>query len=216
MRLTGILTLMLSCGGALLAQKWEVGGAAGYGVARSITVSNATTSAKAGFSDGVTFGAVLGQQLYRNFTGEARYTYRQGDLKLSGNGQEPRLGAESHALHYDLLVHATKEDVAVRPFAAVGTGIKIYHGSGNEPVFQPLNTLAVLTRTQQVKPLISAGGGVKFAMSSHAQLRVDFRDYMTPVPEKLFATRANSRLNGWFHDFVFMVGISYTFHEPRY
>jgi hypothetical protein len=216
LRIAGTFIFIVSCCLTAGAQTWEVGGAGGLGVPRTLTVSNGTSSAQAGFTNGFSFGAVLGQQLYNHFSGEARYTYRSGDMKLSGNGQEPRLGAEGHAMHYDLLVNATKPGSAVRPFVAVGAGVEVFHGTSAPPVFQPLNNLAVLTQTTQVKPLVSAGGGIKFAMGHHAILRLDFRDYVTPVPEKLFATRANSRLNGWMHDLVFLVGISYAFHEPGY
>src|SRR5437764_6632604 len=108
LRTTRTLIFIVSTGCLAMAQTWEIGGAGGIGAPRSLTVSNANSSANAGFTNGVAFGAVLSQRLYSHFAGEARYTYRGGDMKLSGNGQESRLGAEAHAMHYDLLIVATK------------------------------------------------------------------------------------------------------------
>jgi len=215
-RIAGTLVFTLSFCCAGFAQSWEIGGAGGFSAPRSLDVSNGNANGKASFTNGVTFGAVLGQRLYNRFSGEARYTYRAGDLKLTGNGQEAKLGGDAHVMHYDLLIHATKPEAVVRPYAAVGGGAEIFRGTSAPPVFQPLNNLAVLTQTWQAEPLISLGGGVKFALGQRAIFRLDFRDYATPVPDKLFAARAGSKLNGWMHDFVFLVGISYAFRVAPY
>ena len=45
----------------------------------------------------------------------------------------------------------------------------------------------ILTHANQTVPLISAGGGLKFRVAKHAQVRIDFRDYMTPLPDQLLA-----------------------------
>ena len=216
MRITGTLVFGILFGCAGYGQTWEVGAAGGFGFPQTRAVSNGSGSVQAGFTNGLTFGGVASQRLYEHFTGEARYTYRAGDMKLSGNGQEPRLGAESHTMNYDLLLVAAKADSAARPFLAAGAGARFYRGTANPPVFQPLNTFAVLTRTTEWKPVISVGGGVKFRLSRRAVFRLDFRDYATPVPEKLFATRSTSNLNGWLHDLVFTAGIGVTFHEAGY
>ena len=214
---TGTLVFGLLCAGAAYGQTWEIGGVAGFGTVPSRTATNtAGASAQAGFVNGLTFGAGLSQRLYEHVTGEVRYMYRAADLKLSGNGQEPRLGAESHSMFYDLLLLGGKSGASVRPFVAAGAGARFYRATENPPIFQPLNTIAVLTRTTEWDPMISLGGGVKFKLSRRALFRLDFRDYLTPVPEKLFATRSTSQLKGWFHDLVFTGGISYTFHEPGY
>jgi hypothetical protein len=215
MRIAGTLLFSITCCLSGYAQTWEVGGAGGLGVTRNLTVSNPTTSADVGIKNGVAFSALLSQRLYRHFAGEGRYTFQVGELRLKGNGQEPTLNAESHAMHYDLLVIVTQPKAVVRPFLAVGGGAKIYHSSERPPIFQPLNNLVVLTQTTQAEPMVSVGGGVKFALG-RAILRLDVRDYATPLPDKLFAVRAGARLNGWLNNIVFLVGIGYAFHEPSY
>ena len=62
--------------------------------------------------------------------GEVRYDYQRGDARLSAAAHPPRLAAETHALHYDILWHATPRGSKVRPFLAAGAGIKDYRGTG--------------------------------------------------------------------------------------
>ena len=201
--------LMLSpLSSGLWAQHWEVGGSAGYGLYRDVSVSNGPLSGKAGFQSGVAFGGVFGNETTRLIGGEARYTYRSNDMRVSSGSTKATAGAQSHAVHYDVLVHGASSEASVRPFAAIGAGVKYYRGTGNEVPFQPLSNLVALTRTSEAQPLISAGGGVKFRISPRALVRIDFRDYMTPFPSSLLALPANSRGGGWMHDFVVMVGIS--------
>lgn len=216
MRIAATLVFMLSFCGTGYSQTWEIGGAGGFGSVRSLDVSNASGSGKAGFTNGAAFGAVLTQRMRSHFSGEVRYTYRVGDLKVRGNGQEAKLGAAGHAMHYDLLVHPKKPDAVVRPYLAAGAGAEIFRSSGTPPIFQPLNNLVVLTRTWEAVPLISVGGGIKFALGHHAIFRIDARDYATPIPSKLFATRTNTKFSGWFQDFVVLVGVSYAFRIPAY
>ena len=211
MRLLRICLLIAPLALTLSAQRWEVGGSAGYGIPRDISVNNGVLSGKTGFRSGVAFGAVFGNETTRHIGGEARYTFRSDDLRVSSGSTKATAGAQSHAIHYDLLVHGAAPEAAVRPFLAVGAGIKYYRGTGSEPTFQPLSNLVVLTHTSEVQPLISAGGGLKFPIAHRTLLRVDFRDYMTPFPGSLLARPANTRGTGWVHDFVLMVGVSGVF-----
>ena len=204
-----ILFLPLPC--FLLGQTWEVGAVGGYGFTRDVSVTSGSTTGKTGFSPGYTFGGLLGNEMSRHFGGEIRYTYQADDMRVSSGSTEAKSSARSQALHYDVLIHATSRESAIRPFLAVGGGVKFYQGTGAEPAYQPLSNLVVLTRTSEAQPLISVGGGVKFAVTKRALLRFDFRDYATPIPTNLLATPANSKMNGWMHDFVFLVGVSTTF-----
>ncbi len=205
LRLCSLLSLLSM---TLPAQRWEVGGAAGYGLSHDLSVTNGSLTGKAGFRSGMAFGAVFGNETTRHIGGEARYTYRSQDLRVSSGSTRATLGAESHAIHYDLLIHAASNESRARPFLAVGGGIKYYRGTGSEAPFQPLSNLVVLTRTNEVQPLVSAGGGIKLPISRRSLIRLDFRDYMTPFPSSLLALPGNSRGKGWVHDFVLMVGIS--------
>jgi hypothetical protein len=78
-------------------------------------------------------------------------------------------------------------------------------------VNQPLSDFAFLTKTNEVKPLISVGGGVKARLTEHTSLRFDFREYISPFPENLFATAPGSKIQGWLFDSVPMAGLSLVF-----
>jgi hypothetical protein len=209
--LRGVFTLLFPLSCVAFAQTWEVGAAAGYGLYREANVTGATASGKTGFESGVAVGAVLGNDRFRYIGGDVRYTYRHDALKVSSGGVTATAGAQSHALHYDVLIHAAPREARVRPYLAVGAGVKLFRGTGAEPAYQPLSNLVVLTHTSQAEPLISGGAGLKIALKHGALLRFDFRDYATPVPDKLLATPPRARVSGWLHDFVFLIGVSTTF-----
>src|SRR5690349_13807801 len=79
-------------------------------------------------------------------------------------------GAMSHAIHYDVLWYAAPNGSRIRPFVAVGAGIKVYRGIGTEVAFQPLSSVALLTKAQDLTPVASAGGGVKMQLSPRLSL----------------------------------------------
>src|SRR4051812_31402224 len=110
----------------LWSQHWEVGASAGYGLYRDVSVTNGAVTGKTGFQSGVAFGGVFGNETTRHVGGEVRYTYRANDLRVSAGGAKATAGAESHALHYDVLIHAASSDARARPFLAIGGGMKYY------------------------------------------------------------------------------------------
>jgi hypothetical protein len=191
--------------------EWEVGAAAGFGFMHNATINNPTGSVSAGFDNRFAAGVVIGQELYQHFGGELRYTFRDNDLVLKGTGEKVNMDGDSHLVHYDLLVHAAGKSTRIRPFAAAGGGIRLFGGTGHEYAHQPFGDFALLTKTTQVKPLISVGGGVKVSVTSHATVRVDFRDYISPFPEKLFITTPGAKIHGWLNDLVPLVGVNYVF-----
>jgi hypothetical protein len=209
--LTGILTLAIALPIAGLAQNWEVGASGGYGISRDLNVSGQTITGNTGLKPGYAFGALLGNDVTKRIGGEIRYTYRKDDLKVSSGSVEATARGESHALHYDVLIHATERGSPVRPYLAVGAGARLFRGTGAETAFQPLSNLVVLTHTTQTVPLVSAGAGVKFAISPRVMFRLDARDYATPSPDLLLASPVSGRVHGWIHDVVFLVGISTSF-----
>jgi hypothetical protein len=99
----------------------------------------------------------------------------------------------------------------VQPFAAGGGGARIFRGNGTETAFQALSSFAILTRTQEVKALISVGGGVKYDLSDRLRFRAEFRDYISPFPQQVIAPVDGSKVSGWLHDFTPMAGVSYVF-----
>jgi len=195
----------------LPAQHWEVGGSGGYSLYSNPEVKRGTVVGKTGFESGPAFGGVFGNDLYRLVGGEVRYTFVKDALMVSSGSTKVTTKGQSHAIHYDVLIHAAPKSAPVRPFLAVGAGVKVFRGTGDEPVFQPLSNLVILTHATQTAPLISAGGGLKFRVAEHAQVRIDFRDYMTPLPDQLLAVLPSGSTSGWVHNFVVLFGVSTLF-----
>jgi hypothetical protein len=65
----------------------------------------------------------------------------------------------------------------------------------------------VLTRTSETKPMLSAGAGVKF-QANRFTFRAEFRDYISPVPNRIILPVPGTQLTGWMHDLTPMFGIS--------
>jgi hypothetical protein len=211
MRLLGSLLLFVA-GSCCFAQDWEVGVAGGYSAYQDTTIKNASgQTANAGFGSRWAAGGVLTENIAQYIGGELRYTFIDGDSELKSRGQEVNMDAQSQAVHYDFLFYATPRRARLRPFAAAGAGIKRYDGTGVVYAAQPFSDFAVLNRGHQVVALLSFGGGLKVSLSDHWVLRVDFRDYATPFPDKLFVSPRSANQRGWLQDFVPMAGVDWTF-----
>ena len=105
----------------------------------------------------------------------------------------------------------SKQRAQALPFFAVGGGMKLYRGTGHEVAYQPLDNIALLTKTQQVKPMISVGGGIKMLLGPRLVLRAEVRDYITTFPKEVIVPLPGTKISGWLNDIVPMVGISYIF-----
>jgi hypothetical protein len=195
---------------AMLAQQWEVGGGAGGGFYTSESVTAPGGSASAKIDSSVAGSVWLGNNRADKWGGELRGDFQLGSLDLSGGGQQATFAARSYAVHYDVLWHATHYGSKIRPFVAVGAGIKVYQGTGAQQAYQPLNNFALLTQAQDLTPLISAGGGVKIQVTPHMQLRAELHDYITTFPKQVIAPAQGAKIGGWLQDFVPTVGLSYT------
>jgi opacity protein-like surface antigen len=193
------------------AQKYEFGVHGGFSMYTEKSVSSPRLTGNAGFKNGFGAGITLGHNMYDFVGGEVRYTYLKNDLKLTSSGTEAKFGAEAHAIHYDLLIHAKSRESRIRPYGAFGGGVKYYRGTGTENAFQPLSGLAILTKTSEIKPMLSVGGGVKIGISDNVLLRLDVHDFLTQVPRDVITPAAGSNLSGWIHNFVPTVGITFTF-----
>ena len=203
--------LLLSVSERAAAQTWEVGvgGGGSFYTSKTVTAGRVTGDAKLG--NGWMLTGYLGNNVSERWGGEIRYAYQQNDLQLQSGGTTVNFGARSHAIHYDFLFHATKREARVRPFVAFGAGFKGYQGTGREVPVQPLSNLAFLTRTNDWKPLISVGGGVKFRLGKNGMIRAEIKDYITQVPTNLIAPAPGAKLSGWFHNFVAMFGVGWVF-----
>jgi|SRR5579863_8853492 len=196
---------------ACFAQKWEVGGVTGGGFSSSLPVFNTIGAASAGFSNGFAFGAIVAQNLYPLISGEMRYTYDFSDLRVSRGGDSATFQGLTHSFHYDILVHRRHARSRVQPFAASGGGFRVFRGVGTESEYQPLSSFALLTKTQQWSPMITFGGGIKYAIAPRVLLRFEVRDYFSRFPTQVIAAAPGAHLSGWLHDIVPMAGITFVF-----
>jgi len=210
-RMGMILAAGVLASAPLSAQRWEFGaGAAGtFYTAKDVTVASA--KATAGFKSGWGASAWLGNDMHSYIGGEIRYMYQQNDLKLASGGREYLFGGRSQTIHYDFLVHAAPRGSKIRPFLAAGAGFRGYEGTGREIAVQPLNNFAFLTKTTEWVPVVSIGGGIKFMATKRLSFRAEFRDYLSPVPNKVIAAAPGAKLNGWYHNFVALLGVSVLF-----
>jgi len=202
---------LLTTAAAAFAQGWEAGAAAGTGFNRSSTVTGGAGSAAAGLAAAPCFGLWVGQDVSARFGGEIRYTFRPGDLRLSSGGTKVTFGGQSHLVHYDLLIYGAKARSPIRPFLAMGAGVRLTRGTGTEAPYQPLMQHALLTRTRQVQPVASLGAGLKMTLAKKFVFRAEFRDYVSPFPTKVIAPAGGGKIEGWLHDLVPLVGLGWTF-----
>jgi hypothetical protein len=193
----------------LPAQSWEVGAGAGGSFFTSQSVQSAGVSGNTGFQNAFALSAWLGHSTASMFAGELRYDYENAGLRLSSGGTSASFAGHTNAMHYDFIMNLTSSEASVRPFLAVGAGVKLYTGSGAETSVQPLQNLAFLTQTNQIEPVISIGGGVKFNLSRNAQLRLDLHDYLSPFPQNVIAPAPGAKIGGWVQDFSVMAGLSF-------
>lgn len=206
-----ILLSFFALGLVCSAQEWEIGGAAGFGFYRNLNVSAGALSGKAGFKPGVLFSAVAGHHPFSRLSGELRYTFQEGNIKIESGSTKVGFRGDAHAVHYDLLLNTGSKDARIRPFVAFGGGMKVFRGNDIERAAQPLSQLAAFRETSEVKPLLSVGGGVAASCGSHIRFRVDARDYITPFPKNVIEPNPSARMNGWLHDFVVLIGVSGVF-----
>jgi hypothetical protein len=194
---------------AVHAQSWEVGAGAGGSFFTSQSVQNAGVTGSTGFSNGFALSGWLDHSPTSLIGGEIRYDFENAGLRLSSGGTHASFAGHTNSIHYDFLLNLTSSEASIRPFIAAGAGVKLYTGSGTETDVQPLQNLAFLTKTNQVEPVISVGGGVKFNLGHSAQLRLDVHDYISPFPKNVIAPAAGSKISGWVQDFVVMAGVSF-------
>lgn len=210
--LRATLVAIFAFGPCCLAQNWDVGLAGGFSTYNDATIKTPSgASAQAGFEQNFAAGAALDQDVSEHIGGELRYTFLNGASTVHSNGTEANIAAMSQAIGYDFLFYGTPRRSRVRPFLAVGAGIKRYDGTGTEYIAQPLSNFALLRTGHQVEAMLSGGGGIKMYLSDRWVLRFDFRDFATPLPNRLFAAVPGTKVSGWLNDFVPMVGVDWTF-----
>lgn len=209
-QLRNLLLLGTAFSLTLFAQEWEIGGGVGGSFFTSNSVKNALTTGDVSLANALAASFWLGNNSGHLLGGEFRYDYENTKLKLTSGGTSATFGADTHAFHYDFLLHLTPGESRIRPYISAGGGVKLYRGTGTENAFQPLSSLALLTKTTELKPLISAGAGLKIQLARSLQLRIEARDSLTPFPKTVIAPAQGSTIGGWLQDFVVIVGLSLT------
>jgi hypothetical protein len=208
-RIAFLLTLSSAC----LAQPWELGANGGFGWYVYPTITNSSGSVRAGVPAKGAIGVTLTENINNHIGGEINYLLRWGGPQLRFDGTQANLSGHTNAVTYDFLFYTVPHESAIRPFVSGGAGIKVYTGNGQRflDINQPLANFALLRPITQVEPAISVGGGVKFTFANHAQVRIELRTYMTPLPDLVFRPTGLSKIRGWLYDFVPLGGISYVF-----
>ena len=196
---------------AAMAQKWEFGGGLGGSFTPSNTVTNGASSADVKAQTNVAGALWLSNSVGEHWGGDVRIGYSRGDLQLSNGTGQATFAAEAYTVHYDFLYHFTPVKARVRPYLAAGGGVKYYRGTGTQVLVQPLSQFALLTNTNQLKPMLSLGAGVKVKLTNHLGLRLEVHDYLTAIPQDIIAPNVGSKISGWRQEIVPMVGISYLF-----
>lgn len=212
-----VVLVWLAAARPAAAEDFTAGVAGGFGISRGL-LAEATgaapanaTSARAGVRNSVAAGFFLRDDMYANVSGEFRYLYRWGAHKVSNDSSSARLGAHSHLFHYDLLFHTRPATDGMRPYLAVGAGGRIFQGTGAPPRTQALSNLALLRKASETRPMISLGGGLRWAWRGNMAIQFDVRDYLTPAPRKVFAPSATSTVSGWLHDFIPQLSVGIKF-----
>lgn len=198
--------------GQKVAPEYEIGALGLISDYRSVGVTNgAGQTGSVGPGLGVSGGFVLGQHMSNRWGGEFRYLYSRNELQLTSGSQSASFNSQAHLIHYDVLYYFADPDSRFRPYVAGGGGLKRYQGVGTEDPFQPLSNLALLTKTSENKPMGDFGVGVKFRVTRHAIIRVEFRDYITGVPKEVIAAAPGAKINGGLlHQWAPIFGISWT------
>jgi len=210
MRVISFAVLPILAATALLGQQqWEFGAVGGGGLINNVAAASPAGSATAGFAPGFATGVFAGQNLYRHVSGEIRYEYMQSDLRLAAGGQTAQFSGAAHAIHYDVIFHTNRKESRAQLFGAVGGGVKAFFGTGAEQAFQPLSQFGYFTKTQTMKPMISAGAGVMYRVGPNVYLRTEVRDFMTTFPTAVLTPAPGVKYGSLLHGVVPMVGIVY-------
>jgi hypothetical protein len=191
------------------AQNWEFGPVGGFGFYRDVMIQSPAGAGKAGFGPRFVLGAVLGRSLTQHLSGEFRYTFQDGDATVSSGSVKASLDGDAHAFHYDLLFHVNRRKSVLSPFFEAGGGMKLYRGTQAEPAAQPLRDFARLARARDLRPLLTAGAGLRWNFGKRMSLRLEFQDFATPFPTQVVVPALGAKLRGWLHDFVPTLGVSF-------
>ena len=126
--------------GAVHAQNREIGVLGGGAFLPGVPLQGAAASVSAGLQPGPAAGAFFGQDLYSRVSGEIRYLFELRNLRLTSGGASASFSGRAHVLQYELQYHLRPRSERVRPFLAVGGGMKLFQGTGEENAYQRMSS----------------------------------------------------------------------------
>jgi outer membrane protein W len=196
---------------AASAQTFEVGAAVGTGIYRDATVTSASGTAQAGMDNGIAPGVVVCDNMFEHVSGEFRYLYQPGQPFVSQGAVKGSMPGNSHTFVYDTLLHVRGRDRRIRPYAAIGVGVKGYLTPGPAPSPEPLPKVAALLAKNQWSLVGSVGGGIKVKVQEHIVLRFDIRDYVTQFPKNQISAAPGASVSGLLQQITPMGGVGIVF-----
>ena len=120
----------------------------------------------------------------RRFLGhEFGYGYTRSKIEYPGSAGGGADSMPTHQGYYNVLLYATPEGSAIRPFVAGGGHFSTYYPPGTSAYYG----------NGETKFGVNYGAGVKVKVSPVFYIRFDLRDYSNPKPFSL----PNS--SGWLH-----------------
>jgi hypothetical protein len=196
---------------AASAQNYEIGAAMGNGGYHNATITAPSGQAQAGMGDAIAPSVVVCDDMYNHVSGEFRYLYQGGQPFVSLGAVKGTMAGKSHTFVYDVLVQVRGRQRRVRPYFAIGAGVKGYVTPGPAPSPEPLPKVAALMGKSQWTLVGSAGGGIKVKVQEHILLRFDIRDYVTQLPKQQISPATGATVSGLLQQITPMGGVSFTF-----
>jgi len=196
---------------AASAQTWEIGAAVGNGAYRDRTISTSSASAQAGMGNAIAPSLVVCDDMYEHVSGEFRYLYQGGQPFVSQGTVKGTMAGKSHTFVYDGLVQVFGRQRRIRPYLAIGAGVKGYVTPGPAPSPEPFPKVAALLGKSQWTLVGSVGAGVKVKVQEHIVLRFDLRDYLTQFPKQQIAPASGASVSGLLQQITPMAGVSFVF-----
>ena len=210
MRTVTLSLLLVAAADLGWSQQWEFGGAAGAGFLSNVGVSSSFGSATAGFQTGPVLSAFASENLNAHLSGELHYDYMQNNLRLSSGGATTTFSGQAHLIHYDFAYHTHRR--GKREFYLVaGAGMKVFLGTGAEQAYQPLSQFGYFTRAHELKPMVTVGAGMRYAIGDNLYLKTEIRDYITGFPTDIIAPAPGTSYGTILNDIVPTVGLSFLF-----
>ena len=146
-------------------------------------------------TDGFRFGFRFGFNWKSRFGHEIQYAYSRTHLKYNDAQPVTELGMAIHQGGYNFLAYGTREEARVRPFATGGVQFANYVPPGASATYGGGST----------KLGFNYGAGVKVKLTGFWGLRLDLRQYVTPIPFGLALS------SGWVHQTEASAGVGVMF-----